>query len=660
MPLLNDIREHHTDTTVSFSLKFAGGAKALSEHEEAGTLHKTLKLSSSLATTNMTLFDAHGRIMKHESPEDILTSFYSLRLDYYQKRKNYLSDQLTSQWSKLDNRVRFVLAVINNKLKISNVKKDILIATLQKEGYAQFEPPSKKKKSEDGEEDDDDDEKEAKDEKEAAKKATSRGYDYLLGMPLWSLTLEKVEQLKKELAEKEAELKKLLATTPKEMWSVDLDAFLVGYEQWEAELAAAEAGVPKPKGGNGGKAKAAPKKSKKKADDDDDDFMDDDDDDWDEGKKKKKAAAKKAAKEDKNAPPAPPSLADAVAIAVPVPGAKPQAAPKRKTYSEDVTPQISDDEDEGDAISIKAVLAAAAAVKKGAVPKPKAPPVATIKEDSDSDDDDSAGMSLMARLAAKANNPAAAKPASSFVSSSPVAKPIVKRPCAKESPKMANVDDVDMEDGGMVPNEGFDNGVQGGDFANMKIPELKEKCREMGLAVGGNHGALVDRLNEATGADLHELKKEDLKERCRKNGLAVGGNNDELIARLKEIIKKPSAGGSQEEEWQAPEEEAAPEEAPEEEGDDLSKLKIPELKEKCREMGLAVGGNHGALVDRLKEAMSGGGAPSAAAKPAPRKAAAKKIQVSDDEDSDEDEDEEEEEDSEEEDYSEMDDDSDEE
>ena len=85
----------------------------------------------------MTLFDAHGRIMKHESPEDILTSFYSLRLDYYQKRKNYLSDQLTSQWSKLDNRVRFVLAVINNKLKISNVKKDILIATLQKEGYAQ-------------------------------------------------------------------------------------------------------------------------------------------------------------------------------------------------------------------------------------------------------------------------------------------------------------------------------------------------------------------------------------------------------------------------------------------------------------------------------------------------------------------------------------------
>ena len=182
-PMLNDVREHHTDTTVSFSISFSGGATALSEMETKGTLHKQLKLSSSLSTTNMTLFDEHGRIIRHETPEAILSNFYSIRLDFYEKRKLNLSDQLTSQWSKLDNRVRFVLAVIDGKLKISNVKKDVLIATLQKEGYATFEPVAKKKKTEEDDEDDDDDSK--GDGADAKSAATSRGYDYLLGMPLW-------------------------------------------------------------------------------------------------------------------------------------------------------------------------------------------------------------------------------------------------------------------------------------------------------------------------------------------------------------------------------------------------------------------------------------------------------------------------------------------
>ena len=34
-------------------------------------------------------------------------------------------------------------------------------------------------------------------------------YDYLLGMPMWSLTYEKVEQLKQEASEKKAELERI-------------------------------------------------------------------------------------------------------------------------------------------------------------------------------------------------------------------------------------------------------------------------------------------------------------------------------------------------------------------------------------------------------------------------------------------------------------------
>ena len=247
-PLLTDIREHHTDTTVSFSIKMKD-AELLGELETKGLLHKQLKLSSSISTSNMTLFDEHARIVKHETPEDILSSFYTLRLSYYEKRKMKLSESLTEQWSKLDNRMRFVLAVVSGELKISNVKKAVLVETLKKQGYATFEPPSKKKAQNEAADDDEEDDAvdvgaaEAGANTKAAAQAAARGYDYLLGMPLWSLTMEKVEQLRAELAAKEAELQTLLATSTKQLWTKDLDAFLAGYEQWEAELAAAEAGA---------------------------------------------------------------------------------------------------------------------------------------------------------------------------------------------------------------------------------------------------------------------------------------------------------------------------------------------------------------------------------------------------------------------------------
>lgn len=36
------------------------------------------------------LFDAEGRIKHYESPEAIIADFYSLRLEYYEKRRTML------------------------------------------------------------------------------------------------------------------------------------------------------------------------------------------------------------------------------------------------------------------------------------------------------------------------------------------------------------------------------------------------------------------------------------------------------------------------------------------------------------------------------------------------------------------------------------------
>jgi hypothetical protein len=66
-----------------------------------------------------------------------------------------------------------------------------------------------------------------------SQKRMSAGYDYLLSMPLWSLTMERVEELTKQRTDKKAERDTLIATAPRAMWTADLDAFLVALEAQE-------------------------------------------------------------------------------------------------------------------------------------------------------------------------------------------------------------------------------------------------------------------------------------------------------------------------------------------------------------------------------------------------------------------------------------------
>merc|ERR1719375_1914244 len=65
------------------------------------------------------------------------------------------------------------------------------------------------------------------DDNKKEKKASDRSeYDYLLGMPMWNLTMEKVEELKKQLEQKKAELAEIIATAIEMMWDRDLTALL--------------------------------------------------------------------------------------------------------------------------------------------------------------------------------------------------------------------------------------------------------------------------------------------------------------------------------------------------------------------------------------------------------------------------------------------------
>lgn len=53
-----------------------------------------------------------------------------------------------------------------------------------------------------------------------------RGYNYLLSMPIWSLTHERVQKLQAEAASQADLVRRLTATTNRQMWAQDLEEFV--------------------------------------------------------------------------------------------------------------------------------------------------------------------------------------------------------------------------------------------------------------------------------------------------------------------------------------------------------------------------------------------------------------------------------------------------
>ncbi|KAJ3222418.1 DNA topoisomerase 2 [Clydaea vesicula] len=268
---ISDYKEYHTDSMVHFvvTLTEENLAKA-----EAEGLEKKFKLTTSLAISNMVCFDAEGRIQKYDTTESILKEFFSLRLQFYQRRKAYMLEQLAQEWTKLDNKVRFVLEIIEGTLIISNRKKADIISELKKKKYTAILKVKDLQK----------------DAPEDLESQGDNGYDYLLSMPIWSLTLEKVQKLIDEKNQKDTEVLLLTKQTPQDLWRTDLDHFLQKWEVFEEEMYELETkevtGVSKLKAG------ISSKKIKKKLYD----TEEDDSDEFTAEKKPKSVAKKPAAK----------------------------------------------------------------------------------------------------------------------------------------------------------------------------------------------------------------------------------------------------------------------------------------------------------------------------------------------------------------------------
>tara|TARA_Y100000816_G_scaffold289290_1_gene275462 strand:- start:390 stop:2189 length:1800 start_codon:yes stop_codon:yes gene_type:complete len=167
------------------------------------SLEKLLKLSTSVSTTNMHLFDSNEKLKKYESINKIIDDYYEKRLDMYDLRKKYILKNLEKELLVLYNKKRYITEILNDDLDLRKKTKTVICNILKQKEYDIVEEDEE--------------------------------YKYLLKMPMDSVNEENVNKLLEDYKSKKKELERIKKITIQDMWINELDILLVEYEKYIKE-----------------------------------------------------------------------------------------------------------------------------------------------------------------------------------------------------------------------------------------------------------------------------------------------------------------------------------------------------------------------------------------------------------------------------------------
>jgi DNA topoisomerase-2 len=151
-------------------------------------IEKTLKLSVTLNTNNMNLFNADEQLRKYTIPM-ILDEFYGIRLCLYEKRKAYQLKQLNDTLRKITNKVMYIRSILEDKLDLRRKKLEEIVQALKTLKIEEHEG----------------------------------SYHYLIKMPMDSVTEEKVTELEKEHDTLQKQIQELTKTSIQTLWERELN-----------------------------------------------------------------------------------------------------------------------------------------------------------------------------------------------------------------------------------------------------------------------------------------------------------------------------------------------------------------------------------------------------------------------------------------------------
>ena len=138
---------------------------------------------------NMVAFDKNHKIVKYDNVNDILLEYISVRQKLYVDRKQYMLSELQKEIDLLEIKIKFINDFIEERIHIIRQNKSNIETQLIKLKYPKI----------------------------------NESYDYLLKMPIYNLTQEKIEEFEKLFQEKKTIHQNLSAKNEIQLWKEDLN-----------------------------------------------------------------------------------------------------------------------------------------------------------------------------------------------------------------------------------------------------------------------------------------------------------------------------------------------------------------------------------------------------------------------------------------------------
>ena len=205
LPSIKDFVSVSTESIVDITVSFPKGKVEELETsvDENGVngLEKLLKLTTTVSTTNMHLFDHECKLHKYENVNEIIDAYYPIRLQIYHKRKEYLLQILDEKMVKLNNRMRYIQETLAGNIDLRRKKAEEVENLLLQLRFVKIDD----------------------------------NFKYLIKMPMDSVTEENVLDMQQECEKTKRERDILSSTSIEQMWLGELNILEKQYIQYKTQ-----------------------------------------------------------------------------------------------------------------------------------------------------------------------------------------------------------------------------------------------------------------------------------------------------------------------------------------------------------------------------------------------------------------------------------------
>ena len=184
------------------------------------SIENELGLVSKIKTSNLVLYNKDNTLVKYDNPNLILLDFYNNRLLKYRDRKIKYLQILNNQLMILKYKMKYINEIINKTIIIEHKKRNEVIQQLIDKEYPKLSTDINAI----------DDNDIAEENKSSVVKYKT--YDYITKLDIFSLTQDKLDQLQKQIDDKQAEYDKYNNTSIKELWKQELIELRDKYLIW--------------------------------------------------------------------------------------------------------------------------------------------------------------------------------------------------------------------------------------------------------------------------------------------------------------------------------------------------------------------------------------------------------------------------------------------